>query len=210
MIFADKLIQLRKKNGWSQEELAEQMNVTRQSVSKWEGAQSIPDLEQIIKLSELFGVTTDYLLKDEIEETENINTTKDNSSLRTVSMEEANAFLSVKAATSKLISFAVFLCIISPICLIVLSAFSEIPKYGLSENAAVGIGMTVLVILIAIAVAIFISSGSKTSSFEYLEKEMFETEYGVTGMVSPPYGGLQPLQYICHTVLLPTIGNTAG
>lgn len=183
MIFADKLIQLRKKNGWSQEELAEQMNVTRQSVSKWEGAQSIPDLEKILKLSELFGVTTDYLLKDEIEETENINTTKDNSSLRTVSMEEANTFLSVKAATSKFIAFAVFLCIISPICLIVLSAFSEIPKYGLSENAAIGIGMTVLVILIAIAVAIFISSGSKTSSFEYLEKEMFETEYGVTGMV---------------------------
>lgn len=47
MIFADKLIQLRKKSGWSQEELAEQMNVTRQSVSKWEGAQSISDLKKI-------------------------------------------------------------------------------------------------------------------------------------------------------------------
>ena len=45
MIFADKLILLRKKAGWSQEELADQMNVTRQSVSKWEGAQSVPDLE---------------------------------------------------------------------------------------------------------------------------------------------------------------------
>ncbi len=45
MIFADKLIQLRKKSGWSQEELAEQLNVTRQSVSKWEGAQAVPDLE---------------------------------------------------------------------------------------------------------------------------------------------------------------------
>ena len=67
MIFADKLIQLRKKAGWSQEELAEQMNVTRQSVSKWEGAQSVPDLEKIIHLSNLFGVSTDYLLKDEIE-----------------------------------------------------------------------------------------------------------------------------------------------
>ena len=44
MIFADKLILLRKKAGWSQEELADQMNVTRQSVSKWEGAQSVPDL----------------------------------------------------------------------------------------------------------------------------------------------------------------------
>lgn len=61
MIFAEKLIQLRKKAGWSQEELAEQMNVSRQSVSKWEGAQSVPDLEKMIRLSRLFGVTTDYL-----------------------------------------------------------------------------------------------------------------------------------------------------
>ena len=61
MIFADKLILLRKKAGWSQEELAEQMNVTRQSVSKWEGAQSVPDLDKMIRLSELFGVSTDYL-----------------------------------------------------------------------------------------------------------------------------------------------------
>ena len=68
MIFADKLIRLRKKAGWSQEELAEQMNVSRQSVSKWEGAQSVPDLEKIIRLSELFGVSTDYLLKNEIED----------------------------------------------------------------------------------------------------------------------------------------------
>lgn len=60
MIFADKLIQLRKKAGWSQDELAEQMNVSRQSVSKWEGAQAIPDLERIVRLSGLFGVSTDY------------------------------------------------------------------------------------------------------------------------------------------------------
>ena len=62
MIFADKLIQLRKKSGWSQEELAEQMGVSRQSISKWEGAQSIPDLEKIIRLAQLFSVSTDYLL----------------------------------------------------------------------------------------------------------------------------------------------------
>ena len=59
MIFADKLIDLRKKNGWSQEELAEKLNVSRQAVSKWEGAQSVPDMGRIIQLSELFGVTTD-------------------------------------------------------------------------------------------------------------------------------------------------------
>ena len=67
MFLADKIIALRKKKGWSQEELAEQMNVSRQSVSKWEGAQSLPDLERILKLSQLFGVSTDYLLKDELE-----------------------------------------------------------------------------------------------------------------------------------------------
>ena len=59
MILADKIIALRKKSGWSQEELAEKMNVTRQSVSKWEGAQAVPDLEKILLLSQLFGVSTD-------------------------------------------------------------------------------------------------------------------------------------------------------
>ena len=70
MILADKIIRLRKKNGWSQEELANKMSVSRQAVSKWEGAQTIPDLEKILQLSTLFGVTTDYLLKDEIEDEE--------------------------------------------------------------------------------------------------------------------------------------------
>ena len=69
MILADKIILLRKRKGWSQEELAEQLGVTRQSVSKWEGAQSVPDIQKIIQMSEIFGVTTDYLLKDEIEDT---------------------------------------------------------------------------------------------------------------------------------------------
>ncbi len=67
MIFADKLMNLRKKNGWSQEELAEKLNVSRQTISKWEGALSMPDLERMLKIARLFGVTTDYLIKDEQE-----------------------------------------------------------------------------------------------------------------------------------------------
>jgi transcriptional regulator with XRE-family HTH domain len=69
MIFADKLIALRKKAGWSQEELAQQLNVSRQSVSKWEGAQSVPDLDKIVQLSRIFGVSTDYLLLENGETT---------------------------------------------------------------------------------------------------------------------------------------------
>lgn len=64
MTFSDKLIALRKKAGWSQEELAERLNVSRQSVSKWESAQSMPDIDKILQLSSLFSVTTDCLLRD--------------------------------------------------------------------------------------------------------------------------------------------------
>ena len=59
---------LRKRNGWSQEELAQQLGVSRQSVSKWESMASMPDIQKIMAMSELFGVSTDYLLKDELEE----------------------------------------------------------------------------------------------------------------------------------------------
>ena len=65
MILADKITALRKKAGWSQEELAEQLGVTRQSVSKWEGAQSVPDMDKVVQMSRLFGVTTDFLLEEE-------------------------------------------------------------------------------------------------------------------------------------------------
>ena len=64
MTLSDKIVQLRKQKGWSQEELAERIGVSRQAVSKWESAQAAPDIDKILLLSELFGVSTDYLLKD--------------------------------------------------------------------------------------------------------------------------------------------------
>lgn len=63
MSVSKQLIHLRNLKGISQEELASLMNVTRQAVSKWETDQTLPDSEKIIRLSEIFGVTTDYLLK---------------------------------------------------------------------------------------------------------------------------------------------------
>ena len=65
MTFSEKISALRKQKGWSQEELAEKLMVTRQAVSKWESAQSMPDLDKLVQLSEALGVSTDYLLKDE-------------------------------------------------------------------------------------------------------------------------------------------------
>ena len=61
VILADKIIELRKKNGWSQEQLAQKLNVTRQSISKWEGAQSVPDLQKIILLINFLNLIIDYI-----------------------------------------------------------------------------------------------------------------------------------------------------
>lgn len=67
MMLSDKIIKLRKINGWSQEELGEKLNVSRQSISRWESNTAQPDATNILKLSKLFGVTTDYFLNDDFE-----------------------------------------------------------------------------------------------------------------------------------------------
>ncbi len=193
MILADKIIELRKKNGWSQEDLAEKLEVSRQSISKWEGAQSVPDMNRIIKMSEVFGVSTDFLLKDDMEFSEDERTadivkmdsipTDDECELRRVSMEEATSFLEAKESSSRLISIGVMLCILSPIILIILAGMSEFNKIALSEEMAAGAGLIVLFILVGTAVGLFIRSSMLMSGFEYMETELIDTEYGVSGMV---------------------------
>lgn len=206
MILADKIINLRKKNGWSQEELAEKLGVTRQSISKYEGAQSIPDLDKILKLSEIFGVTTDYLIKDELEEEEYAasqmqeNESESDRSVHKVTMEMANEYLQIIDWSAGKTAFATMLCILSPIVLLMLGAMSEMPNYHISENAAAGIGICVLIVLIAIAVTIFILCGMKTKKYEYMEKEDIETAYGVSGMVKEKRDAYHS-QYVTQLVI---------
>ena len=130
MILADKIILQRKKAGWSQEELAEQLGVSRQSVSKWEGAQSIPDMDKLLKMSRLFGVSTDYLLKDEIDDAPAALTADEyDTGLRRVTMEEASDYLGKRRAAAPKIAFATFLCIISPIVLLIMAGLAGSGKY---------------------------------------------------------------------------------
>ena len=72
MNFPGKLQKLRKERGWSQEELASRIAVSRQAVSKWELGTAVPDTDNIVQLSKLFGVTTDYLIKDNLDCDEDI------------------------------------------------------------------------------------------------------------------------------------------
>ena len=197
MILADKIITLRKKAGWSQEELASQLGVTRQSVSKWEGAQSVPDLDKVVQMSRLFGVSTDYLLKDELEEEEFVESEADETPLRRVTMEQAARYLALRKACAPKIALAVAMCIISPVVIIFLSAMADAGLGGISENLAAGLGVSVILVLVAIAVGMFLSCGAKTKEFDFLEKEPFETEYGVSGMVRERRKAYEPTASRC-------------
>ena len=173
MLLADKIVTLRKRAGWSQEELAAQLGVSRQSVSKWEGAQSVPDMQKVVQMSRLFGVTTDYLLKEELGEPEPAPA-ESAAPLRCVTMEQAADYLALRQAAAPKLALA---------ALLLLAALSDRPGAAISENAAAGIGLCVLLVLVAAAVAVFITCAAQVKAYAFLESEPFETACGVTGMV---------------------------
>ena len=185
MILADKIINLRKKMLWSQEELADKLDVSRQSVSKWESSQSIPDMDKILKMSRLFGVSTDYLLKDELGETDEAPQVQEDDSpaLRHVSMEQASKYMEIRAESAPKLALSTMLCVLAPMCLLFFIALSLSGWVNITENAATGIGLSFMIILIALGVIGFIKAGSAASGYEFLETEAFETEYGVSGAV---------------------------
>lgn len=184
MIMAEKITMLRKRNGWSQEELAEKLGVSRQAVSKWESGASLPDLDRMVKMSQLFCVSTDYLLKDEIEE---ITLPEGEPAPApggdyVVSLEEANAFLDLTRQLSSRMAAAIALCVLSPICLIQLTGAAAC-KGGISETFASCVGVSVLLVMVAIAVGILIFNGMKLAPYQHMEEEALSLQYGVSGVV---------------------------
>ena len=77
MNFSEKLFQLRKKAGMSQEELAEQLEVSRQAISRWEMGTAMPDAPNLLRISTLFGISVDYLLHDSYESDNDIPMVKE-------------------------------------------------------------------------------------------------------------------------------------
>ena len=180
MILADKIIMLRKKNGWSQEDLAGRLNISRQAVAKRESAQSVPSLDKILQLSDLFEVTTDFLLKDDAEE---ISWAPAEASVPVVEMEQAHQFLHENESIALPMAIAVALCILSPTPLLFLGAAVEYHLFQISEEAACGIGIALLLAMIAIAVGLFIWLDQKQKPWKFLEEGDFTLGYGVQGMV---------------------------
>lgn len=190
MILADKITELRKKNGWSQEDLASQLGVSRQSVSKWESGQSIPDLERILKMSEIFGVTTDHLLKDEAAPPEAAALPPEDApapaeeGARLMTMEETHHYLTLVQMAAPLIARGVMLCILSPVVLFLLGGLSDAEGgHLLPEWIVPAVGLPVLLFFVACGVAQFILYGRQLEAYEFLEKQPVELAYGVRGVV---------------------------
>ena len=184
MILADKIIDERKKNGWSQEELADKLGVSRQSVSKWESAQSVPDLQRILEMSKLFNVSTDYLLKDEVESRPSEQSAEESGKeIRRVSMEEANTFLRENDSFAGKIAKGCLICILCPVPLLGVMALQKQGILPLDETPAGALGMILLLAMVAISLIFFIPAAMTHTKWEWLENEIFDTEYGVDGLV---------------------------
>ncbi len=197
MILADKIAQLRRQNGWSQEELAYQLNVSRQAVSKWESGSSIPELDKILNMSRLFNVSTDYLLKDELETPENTLTVPSDSDelpakdpVRTLSLEEAAVYLELVRQLRGKIALGVSMFILCPIPIFFLSEWADgTPK----EDFAAGIGVALLLLIVAVGLIFLLPAAFQLEKFEYLEKEDIALGYGVAGIVEQKRNDYAPI-----------------
>jgi len=81
MKLSEKLLQLRKRNGYSQEELADKLGVSRQAISRWEMGTAVPDSTNLLHISKVFGVSTDYLLNDDYESDNDIPKVKESNKM---------------------------------------------------------------------------------------------------------------------------------
>ena len=137
MELSEKLYQLRKKSGLSQEKLAEQLDVSRQAISKWESGYSIPESDKLIAISKFFQVSLDYLVKDDIESAD-------------VPKEEMQAVDNTKAV------LGLIFCIGGIICLIIwglLSVFNPKVSNQISESSMISIdGNGIFLILCIVAI----------------------------------------------------------
>lgn len=182
MNLSNTITALRRQHGWSQEDLAARLGVSRQSVSKWESGTSVPELERIIELSRIFGISTDALLLDDTPadelrpERSSIPSTPAEiplESTRVVTLEEGKTYYNLVDTLSKKIALGVTLCILSPVPLLVLCGCTLLAPPLCSEEFAGGFGVAVLLLMVALSMPLFIPSGMALSDYTYLEQETF-------------------------------------
>ena len=148
-MLSEKLYQLRKKSGLSQEQLAEQLNVSRQAISKWESGTAVPESEKLITISNYFGVSVDYLLRDDEE-------------------DKAKAIVSVMEEKPRMIA-GIIICIAGIIAMVIwglLSIFSPEASDQISDSSMItidgnGIFLILCVVAIVVGAGLLLKSNKK-------------------------------------------------
>lgn len=159
----EKIARLRQERGWSQEELAERLDVSRQSVSKWESGASTPELERIVKLCALFETTADALINDEVDLDAPNPLPKAQEDAPILTLDGAYEYLSVKQSGVQRLAWGVAACVASPISVVALEGMS----------GGEGIGVAVMLAMIAWAVWQFILYGSAIRAYAHIERGWF-------------------------------------
>ncbi len=186
MTISDKILHLRKRSNFTQEELSEHLNVSRQSVSKWESGQSIPDIHKIMDMAKLFGVSTDYLLFDEVNEISGEPLAEKNET-KLVTIEIANTYIEVRKKFASSLSIAVFMIIIAAIPFAISDHLpQESPYYRLIYIWFFS--------LVSVGVAMIILSSSKLTQYEYINTGDFELSFNVFGLIREQKSKLEPIR----------------
>ena len=209
-MISEKIADLRRQAGWSQEELAERLDVSRQSVSKWESGASLPEVDKIVAMSRLFGVSTDFLLKEEAgPETAEIEAVEpepevDEHGLQILGAADVNRYLENRRQCAPQMAFATALCVACAAPLVALQGFTG-TLFGLvSENLVNALGVTLLLVMVAAAVGIYISTGMRMGKYDYVDKIDFALSAATRQAIQEQKRDFTPeyKQSIVHGVML--------
>ena len=187
MILSEKITELRKRCGLSQEQLGEQIGVSRQAVSKWEMAQSVPDTGKIVALADVFGVPTDILLRDDMGP-EALGTAgapageaavsvplPEEPGRRMLSMEEVSAFLAAREGAARKLAAVILMFFVSPFAGILLS--------GAGDGRLGIVGAIIEVIVLTGAAVLLVLTLYDMRRCGYMRDAEAELAYGVRGAV---------------------------
>ena len=160
MNLSEKIYELRKSNGMSQEQLSEMIGVSRQSISKWESGESIPEIERLIELSKVFDVSTDYLLKP---------SGVDELSIRTERLEKQHEDLQMKIQKEHLRNVRLLSSGLIYVVAMAIFFFLQLPlPYLWPLGEGVATRLTVLAIVLLVATAVVIQNNLRITK-KYLE-----------------------------------------
>lgn len=154
MKLPEKIYELRKANNLSQEQLAEKIGVSRQSISKWESGESSPELERLVALSQVFNVTTDYLLK---------SNEADELTIRTERLEKKQEKLKVEIINTQIKNIRLFSIAFIYIVALAIFLYLQLPLPYLFPDADVLTRFVEFAIILLIATAICIQVNLKIS-----------------------------------------------